>query len=288
MVASWENEFAATCGSLDDSVFDEGKPVTAHAIRQLSRNANRWAQKGEHWHTLSWNSNQTYTTDYRTHNLGGVLHIARYTVWTRITPTFLQPKMPGINRMEAKIVSTASYSMKFSVTTSKVSDPEVYATSVASGTQTTTISDIPVSAGPMEELTYWARGKDTDVAQADYGLGGSGCIAITFMLDNKVRLNTTALVTDSTAQASGARVANYATAGTYVKIRDTTGTTSDKTVPQTYDVIGVPENHSLLIAPAVKEGYLALFSSTKVAHLLRCPVFSLWYIAGAGMTRTDI
>lgn len=288
MVASWDNEIATTCGSLDDAVFDEGKPLTSHAVRQLSRVANRWSQKGEHWHCLSWNSSQTYTTDYLTHNLGGILHIARYTVWVRITPTFLQPKTPGINRMAAKIVSTASYSMKFSVTTSAVSDPDLFATSVAAGTQTTFIENIPVSNGPMEEITYWARGKDTDIAQADYGLGASACIAIVYMDGNRVRLNTSALVTDSVAQATGARALNYATAGTYVKIRDTTATTSTKTVPRTYDLISVPENHSIVLAPNVDQSYLGIFGSNKVAHLLRCPVFSVWTIAGAGQPRTDI
>lgn len=266
-------EIATTAGSLDDAVFDEGKPLTSFALRQLARNSNRWLSAPEQIGHLAWKA-VNGTVDYShlaTGQEGRNLHIARMTRWSRVAPPILVHKMPGTASVTVQFSYFASYAFYFSATSSLSPNPEENAIECAA-TSTTVREDemtctVRVNEGSEEELSFWIKGKPTGVSQSGYGTTPNLIISC----DGKQFLLSSADVhSDYLAQTTGARVLNWTTAGTYLDVRTTNALTGERML-DVFDVVGVAnDNKSVAVIPDPLSFPFSLVTQ-RYAHALRCP-----------------
>lgn len=290
MATNRDPEIATTCGSLDDSAFSEAFPLTSFAGRQLARNANRLLTKGEHWHSLLWKSKENANTTYLTIGRGVNQQIGRVTSWTKITPTFTQKKMPGIRTATAKCVLSSTSAYFLSVTTSQSPDPQTNSVTVSTtgGAETeVTISNVPVSPGAEEEITYWIKGKPGAGAQSDYGLGANQYSLIVYVDNNRIKVASTTLITDATAQDyATSRVVNYATAGTYICILESTSTSSARVCADYHDVLAVLDGSTIAVSPAGAQWQFSL-AVARYAHFFKCPIINVKSLCMAGDARSD-
>lgn len=290
MVTNSTLEIATTIGSFDDTAFDEGKAVASYLARQLARNSNALATKAEPWHCISFNSNTDASASFTGFDAGGFRQIARVSNWTRLTPAFLQPKMPGIRKATAKLVVSGTDPFFVSVTTSQVPNPDVHITtaSVSAGsTATVTIDDIPVAAGPMEEITYWCKGKPAGATQTDYRNGSAW--ANTNISQIRSVEGTTMVISDHMLGDFDAKAGsqfNYASAGTYVCSLLSSSGSSNRVCPDYHDILSVGDDElTLTITPQLS--FWAYGLIYRYAHLFATQRISVKCLSMAGKPRTD-
>ncbi len=251
---SFLGEIATTSGSLDDSCFDEGKPVTAFALRQLARNANRWLTHEEHIHTIAYMSNTGGSTSHLTADMTGrALHIARVTGWTKISPPIYTRKMPGVDFGTATLSYYASHRFLFAATSSVITDPEQTAVecSTVSTAHSLAYSRVQLSSSYEDEVTYWIKGLPNN----DYFMGRGTNINLVHSCDGVAfEMGTADITSDYTAQDTGAgRVQNWTTAGAYMDLR-TTNLLTGARLSELFDVVGVSYDQGhVAVDPAPRE-----------------------------------
>lgn len=104
-------ETAPLFGALDSTAITDGSAYNAHVVREITRNANRQAGRGQHLVTLLWPMSSfdwTYNPDGSVHTLHGLRSWVPTTHWIRLVPATPIAFRPGLRRAEVMVDARVS------------------------------------------------------------------------------------------------------------------------------------------------------------------------------------
>lgn len=173
-------------GALDDTAVGDGRPASAHVLRQIARNSNRLAGKGGMLCNMIWRANDQAggeATD------GAFAGYAPPFGWKSFYPCpFITPHKPNLRRGEGRIraqISNGQVLLLQICTTARPFDPgatqsrdNVVRLLGTGSVETYEFSGIPLGAGDMETIDVFLQGdRGTTLMDAANG-SNSGVVDI--------------------------------------------------------------------------------------------------------------
>lgn len=178
-------EVSQLFGCLDDAAVNDGRPASAHVLREIARNSNRLAGKGGMLVNMSWRANTQATV---TETNGAFAGYAPPFGWKSFFPApFIMPHKPNLRRGEGRIraqITNGQVLLLQICSTARPFDPgatedrdNVIALTGTGSMATYVFSNIPLGTGDMETIEIFMQGdRGTTLMSASLG-SNSGTVA---------------------------------------------------------------------------------------------------------------